>query len=293
MLKDKAQACVYGAFVGDSIALGAHWIYDPAQIRSQFGKIEEFMAPLPGSYHEGKKKGHFTHYGDQILVLLESIARKGHFDLDDFATRWRELFDQYTGYIDQATKITLVNFSEGKPPESSGSFSDDLAGAGRIAPLLYAYKNDLSLLVKSAISQTVMTHNTPVLIKSAGFFARVGFLVLKGESPVSAIKEINAKYFSSSELDRWVCQGMDSAGEDTISTIFRFGQSCHTPEAFPCVVHLICKYQDNFKKAMIDSVMAGGDSGGRNILVGMILGPTLVLMLYHQAGLMGSGTKIL
>jgi ADP-ribosylglycohydrolase len=38
------------------------------------------------------------------------------------------------------------------------------------------------------------------------------------------------------------------------------------------VVHLIVKYEDNLKEGLIENAMAGGDSAGRGLMVGMILG---------------------
>jgi ADP-ribosylglycohydrolase len=78
-------------------------------------------------------------------------------------------------------------------------------------------------------------------------------------------------------LFAWVKEGVESAGEDRVSTIARFGQSCHTDEAFPGVVHLIAKYEKdlNLKEALVQAVMAGGDSAGRGLMVGMVLGAHL------------------
>ena len=44
---------------------------------------------------------------------------------------------------------------------------------------------------------------------------------------------------------------------------------------FPGVVHLIVKYENNLEEALIQSVMAGGDSAARGMLVGMVLGAHL------------------
>ena len=38
------------------------------------------------------------------------------------------------------------------------------------------------------------------------------------------------------------------------------------------MIHLIVKYENNLKEALIENVMAGGDSAARGMLVGMVLG---------------------
>jgi ADP-ribosylglycohydrolase len=276
-MEDRKKTLVLASFVADSLALGAHWIYDTERIRKDMGRVDQLLNPLPDSYHPSKHRGEFTHYGDQTMILIESVAERGVFDLEDFSARWRALFGDYKGYFDQATKATLKNFSRGKNPFDAGSSSSDLAGASRISPLVCRYAQDLDALLGAARDQTRMTHNHPLVVEGAEFFARLCWRILQGDRPVSAIQDVTAEKFKGSPLSEWVGRGLASKAEESVGVIGRFGQSCHVDEAFSGVVHLIAKYEKDLKEALVQSVMAGGDSAGRGMLVGMVLGAHLGL----------------
>lgn len=274
-MKEKAKAMVLASFVADSLALGAHWVYDTGRIKQSFGRVDKLLKPTLNVYHAGKGQGEWTHYGDQAFVLLESLAARKCFDLEDFSTRWLGLFDNYHGYYDEATKETLRLFSQGKGPEASGSPSQDLAGASRIAPVVYGYRNDLDTLLLACRAQTKMTHNSPLVIDSAEFFARVALKTLQGASPVQAMEEIAAQHFKNSPIFGWVRAGIESVARETVPAIARFGQSCHIEEAFPGTVHLIARYEGDLREALIQCVMCGGDSAARGMIVGLVLGAHL------------------
>ena len=275
VMRNKAEAMVLASFAADSLALGVHWIYDIQQITSRYGRVERFLKPREDSYHPTKDKGAFTHYGDQQLVLLESVAAKKGFDLNDFSQRWQRLFQNYTGYFDGATKGTLANFSKGKGPQDSGSPSNELAGACRIAPLVFCYRNSLDDLIVAARVQTRMTHGDPLTVHAAEFFARVAWKTLRGTSPSEAIDEVTQNYYPDTIFAEWVQEGFESKDRESVAAIGSFGQSCHTPAAFPGVIHLIAKYEKDLKEALVQAVMSGGDNAARGMAVGMILGAYL------------------
>ena len=274
-MRQKAKAMVLASFVGDSLALGVHWIYDAKRIVREFGRVERFLTPKPDSYHPTKRKGQFTHYGDQAYVLLQSLADRKTFDLADFAERWRGLFAAYTGYYDGATKGTLKNFADGAGPEASASPSNDLAGAARIAPLVFCLRDDPGALVAAARAQTAMTHGDPLTIDAAELFARAALRILGGESPLSALATVAGERFTGTPLARWVKEGVVLKGEEGVTGVGCLGQSCHTPEAFPSVIQLVARYEDDLKEALVQNVMAGGDSAARGMAVGMLLGAHL------------------
>jgi ADP-ribosylglycohydrolase len=141
--------------------------------------------------------------------------------------------------------------------------SDDLAGAARIAPLAYVYQNDLDQLIASARAQTALTLINIQVIEAAEYFARVIWSVLQEEKPTIATKHAASEGFDKEPFSRWIEMGLKSAGEDTRTTIKDFGQMCEINAAFPCVVHLIAKYENDLKKALLENAMAGGDSAGK------------------------------
>ena len=272
---DKRKAMVLASFVGDSLALGAHWIYDVFEINRRFGRVENLLKPMKDSYHPMKDAGEFTHYGDQALVLLESLAERRAFDLDRFAALWRHFFEGYHGYFDHATKGTLANFAAGKGPGESGSPSSDLAGASRIAPIVYLFGDDTAGLVAAVRAQTRMTHNNESVVQAAEFFARVAGLVLQGRSPTQAMNDVCSEVYPGGSLGESVRRGLESAGMETEQAVLEFGQSCDQRGALPSVVHLVARHESDLKEALVQNVMAGGDSAARGLLVGMLLGAHL------------------
>ena len=268
----KAAAAVWGALTADALALGAHWIYDTAQIDSDIGRVDRLMAPPPNSFHATKKAGEFTHYGDQTVVLLASLADSGGFRPEAFAADWQTLFADYNGYFEHATKDTLKNIEAGRAPRDAGSGSTDLSGAARIAPLACLYADDPQSLVDAARIQTALTHNSPDVLDSAELFARTLVCVLDGQPPLEALQSVQHEYFDRPPFDRWMADGVATATDATRSVIKRFGQMCDVNAGFPGVVHLIAAYPDNFEEALIANVMAGGDSAARGMLAGTIIG---------------------
>lgn len=267
-----SKAMVYASFAADALALGGHWVYNAAVIEKNYGRLDRYEKPLGHAYHPTKNKGQFTHYGDQMLLLLEDIVHASGFDAEHFADAWQKFFKSYDGYVDHATKTTLDNFRNGKNYTDSGSESTDLSGAARICPLVYYCHTAKIDFLQAVHAQTAMTHNHPDVIDSAIFFADITLRVLSGRSPTLAIDEAIDANDSQRVIAQWIRKGKESIGRDTREMIAAFGQQCAVEAAFPGVIHLIYKYENDLKTALIENVMAGGDSAARGMAVGMVLG---------------------
>jgi len=274
-MKPNAPAAVLAAFVADSLALGVHWVYDTTQIASRYGRVTGPVKPELAAYHGTKDKGDLTHYGDQTLVLLESVVACGRFDAADFAARWKALFDGYTGYVDGATRATLAQLAQGVAAQQAGSGSTDLGGAARIAPLLICHGHDPASLAAAARAQTSLTHHHPLVMESAAFFARLARDGLCGTEPRKALEGAIGDRTIDPKVRDLAAKGIASRDRDTLTAIAGFGQMCDAAAAIPATVHLIARYPDSLENALVENVMAGGDSAARGMVAATVLGAWL------------------
>ena len=264
---------VFASLVGDSLALGLHWIYDTTVIAGRVGRIGDLLEPPADGYHPGKKRGDLTHYGDQTLHLLAHLAANGgRFSLIEYGRDWRNFITGYRGYMDRASKASLQNLEAGHPPESCGSPSTDLGGAARIAPLIFALRNHPADLEKAVAAQTALTHQGPGAVSAAIFLAEACRRVLEGASLRQALAEALAKLAESPELAVKVRDSIDRQGGDITETVKSYGQACAVNGALPAAIFTALQLEDNLEEALVTTVMAGGDSAARALVVGMLLG---------------------
>jgi ADP-ribosylglycohydrolase/pimeloyl-ACP methyl ester carboxylesterase len=275
-LQDRIAGAVLGAFTADALCLGVHWIYKPEQIARAVERLEGPIDPLPGAkkWHKNRSAGQFTHYGDQLLVLLQSVTETGAWNRDDFATRWRAMWQGYDGWVDGATKDTLTVASRGTWPDATGSTSNDLAGASRMAGLLPALADaDVGDWVRAVREQTVLTHGDPELLEAADFFAYLVHAVLHGASVEEAIGQALDHPYPQAPIREWLDEARARLDDgDAGQVVADLGATCHVQDAVPATLYLLLRHQDDPREAQIANAMAGGDSSARGMLIGMILG---------------------
>lgn len=268
-----AHAMVLASLLGDSLALGLHWIYDTAEIAKRVGRIDRLLEPAEGSYHPGKKRGDLTHYGDQSLHLLGHLASTGgQFSLTEYSRQWRQFISGYGGYLDRASKASLQNLEAGLDPENCGSPSTDLGGAARIAPLIFALRHHPTELEQAVVAQTALTHQGSGAVAAAVFLAHCCRQLLEGASLRQALTEALPKLVDSPELALRVRDSIDRQSGDITETVKSYGQACAVNGALPAAIFTALQQEDNLEEALVATVMAGGDSAARAMVVGMLLG---------------------
>ena len=276
-LEQHTRGMLLGAFVGDALALGPHWIYDRAKIQQRFGRVTGYQAPAT-QYHPGKKAGDYTHLGDQMLVLHRSIqAHGGLFDPEDFLQSWKAFWtDPATkSYVDKATRTVLGSIEDGFPMMEIASSSTEFAGPVRGIPVLVtglANSYDEASLVTAIKEQTRLTHRSAEALDVAVFLARLAS-GLAAELDLETA--LDGALGDSSQFVRDSGRKAESPRVASLTTgeaIETLGQTCDSDQALPSAIYILRRHQNSFEEALIENVMAGGDSAARGILIGAVLG---------------------
>lgn len=258
---------VFPAFFGDALSLGAHWIYDADEIRGHFPEgIRSYAAPQT-SYHIGKDAGDFTHYGDQTLVLLESVAKRGGFEAAGWAEDWQAFWKSGAdSYRDGSTRRTLDNLAAGLKRPSD---SQDLGGASRLAALFALPDLQEAAIVRASREQAALTHG-PMIGIASEFFARATCRVLGGAGFREAFREAEAPLSTGASWRR--LEDAERAAAGSPEDLESLGLSCDVTKAFPLTVALALRHEDSPAEGLRENVALGGDSAARGLLLGLLLG---------------------
>ncbi len=266
------NGALWGSFVSDALSMGPHWVYDIAALRENYGSISGYTSPTVMKYHEGRKAGDFTHLGDQALLLLKSIEKRGGFDRDGWASDWQAFIDTYDGYFDAATKQTIRHLRAGDPVETAGSDSTELAGASRLAAVVKYYWDDDEMMMRAAREQTDVTHHTTFIVEAAEFIVHAIRAIKNGSEPLAALEAAGQLDYAELPARAWLAKGIALADTDSTDAIGELGRACDVRFSFPAVAQLTARYEDDLRGALVANVEAGGDSAARGLMLGLILG---------------------
>lgn len=261
-----AADLILPSFFADALALGPHWIYDADEISRLYPDgLTRYDSPR-SPYHGSKSAGNFTHYGDQSLALLRSLADHG-WSVETWRNDWKHWAQNTSAYIDGASKRSLENILAGleQPSESSG-----LAGASRIAPL-FAFL-DGAELVQSARAQTAVSHGDPRVIDAAEFFARAAIAVRSGSVFGEAFDDAASHPYDGLTAIDWLADARKASEDDLQESARRIGLACDVGQAFPLALAVALKYEDEPVEALATNALLGGDSAARGLLLGLLLG---------------------
>ena len=229
------------------------------------GRVNEYKAPGPDSYHPNKQAGEQGHVGDQALCLLRFLSREKTWNDDAFMNSWLAMWPDYTDYVDGATKTTLANLQNQSDKTQSGSESVEIAGPARIAPLVCHLANSTEEeVVQASVEQTMLTHRSAEAEETTVFLAKAGYRLIHGANLSDTLNET---------APVWALEkAKGEFSENAVDAVAKLGPACSISSALPSVLYLALKYENDIENAFIENAMAGGDNCARGLALGILLG---------------------
>jgi hypothetical protein len=273
-------AAILGALIGDSAALGLHWIYDPKRISEiEASKGLGFLQPDASHYagikgyfaHSGKVAGESSGYGEVCLLMLQHLAKHGNFNRIEYQTEYRAYFGPggtYVGYVDSPTRLTLQTLLRLVPeefPMASGADDEQFLSLAALPAIVSTHTDTLKVLMKRVDEMVRVTNNNDLAVAAAQCSAAVLFEILHGMPIKQAL--IGSLQFAGDKLRPLLEQALAVQTLDSVAVAEQFGFACHVAEGLPVVFH-IAKCAPDYQTAIKANIRTGGDSCGRAIMLG-------------------------
>lgn len=284
MSAEARAGVVLGALVADAATMGLHWLYEPERLSAIADRTDPVflnaeLANFEGAKgyfaHEGKRGGELSQYGTVLTLAMESLVTSGGApDVADYQRRFLACFGPggtWKGYIDRPTRGTLARLGAGvdeKTPDVTG-IDDDQMPALSPVPAVVAADPDHADLEARVRSMVRVTNDNPLAVEAALISARLMRDAFGGDDLPSALaKEAKG---AGEVLGPLLREALDRTDEKTVDVAGHFGRACHVHQGMPVVFHILTT-ADSFEDGVRKNILAGGDSCGRAMALGAIMG---------------------
>ncbi len=298
-----------GAFIGDALAMPAHWYYDPRELARTFGRIETYQDPPrvhPGSilwrsryeptepaydilgsqrrywgvrgvhYHQFLTAGENTLNLKLLALVLNQVMEHGEYSRERFINAYQSFMlspdDHRDTYIEECHRGFFENLRRGMQPDRAAVEEKHIGGMVAVIPLyaaLRAVGHD-----HDASAAAVQTH---VAITHAG--ERVGdgvrTLVTLARELLDGTGLADALRHHLDRQDLAYLQGpIARLIAEPVNAVLgrRYSTACYLEESLPATFYLALKFADDARSALIENTMAGGDNCHRGAVLGALLG---------------------
>ncbi len=271
-----------GALLADAASLGLHWIYDPERIAEVCENKSACFVPVDRKnyrgvkavfVHQQRKQGALSQYGECLLIAIKNMGHRGELDIASYQRQFTAVFGSggsYSGYIDAPTKNALLNIANKISP--SGTEDNQHPTITRL-PALVAVMTDIDAsedAIKNAIEITNLGEDALYYGRT---FSKVLFRVLAGATIEDAMKETVDELIAG-DRKALLADALDTLEFDSVAYGQKTGLTCHLPEGLPLCFHIL-RHADDYRHAIELNILAGGDSCGRGIIIGSILGASI------------------
>lgn len=302
---ERARGALWGLFIGDALAMPAHWYYDRAALRATYGEIRTYLAPRnphPDSvlwrssyvapnadgeilhdqavywgrrgvhYHQFLQPGENTLNLKLAALLMELLAERGSYDSDAWLVRYMD-FLRTPGrhadtYIEECHRGFFSNFARGVPLRACAVADIHIGGLSAVPVLAMFYRNDEARALAAVREHVALTHNAAEVLDAAERLTRLLISAWAGAPADSLL------------MEAWRQAGRtaDTAPDallrlpDEVAIGQHLSPACYIADAWPAVLYLAAKYVRNPVEALVANTMVGGDNCHRGAALGALLG---------------------
>ena len=300
VLEDRCAGMVTGAYIGDALAMPAHWYYDRAALRRDYGVISSYLAPKhphpdsilwrssytplnergdilreqaqywgqPGMhYHPFLRPGENTLNLQLVRVLDESLTAKDGYDLDDYLQRYIDFMltpgRHRDTYAEEYHRHFFTCLARGLKPRRCGGTDVHIGGLAGVGLLCARLGKEAPAAVQKHVG---FSHGDADVLDAAKTLTRMLFDLMLGEPLQETILHHGSRWFSERKAAMW------SKDSDLVVIGRHVSPACYIRESFPAALYLAWKYVDDFEAAVVANTMVGGDNCHRGAVVGALVG---------------------
>ncbi len=301
---DRRAGALWGMFIGDALAMPVHWYYDRAALKRDCGEVGDYLAPknphpdsylAKASYHPLNSKADILHDqarywgqpgihyhqflrpGENTLnlklaaQLLESLAERGRYDVDDYLRRYLA-FMQTPGqhrdtYVESSHRAFFQNYARGRDKFECATENEDIGGLVALPVLIVGLDTNEAATRAAVHRHLTLTHRGMNIEKAAQSLTGLLLALLQGADLGGQIRRVAQA--GGHDLDKL----LNHADEEVVGRTF--SAACPVTGSVPAVLYLALKHGADFEKALVANTNLGGDNCHRGAVLGATLGAAL------------------
>lgn len=233
-------------------------------------------------YHQGMRAGDNTLNAHCALTLIEVMnASGGHYNRDGFLRAYIQLMmaddsEHPDTYAESYHRGFFANLAKGSPPDQCAAVTHDtpsIGGLVTIAPLAIGERlrgTSLADTRQLCREHLALTHPDDFLTEVCDAYVQLidGLLFRQDDTQVRELLLNAARGVSRRDLTKLV-EGR-RAEREVIGNVL--SPACYISDAWPAVLYLACKHQQDPLRALQVNAEVGGDNVHRGSVLGVLLG---------------------
>lgn len=304
----KISSCLWGLYIGDSLAMPVHWYYNRNALYEDYGWVTDYLAPknphrdsilsrsgysAPNSkgeilhdqapywgrqgtqyhYHQFLKAGENTLNLKLCSLLIQSLNERGGYDAEDYLARYIAFMttpgNHRDTYIEECHRNFFSNYAKGIPPRQCGATEKHIGGLPGIVPIVAHYRAQPEKAREAAMEHLALTHPGDKMRSTGDLMIELLLAVLAGEPLSAAIRRMTREQ-KYPFVDHPFEKLLGAPDDWVIGPTFN--TACYVEHSVPAVLYLALKYAGEPEKALIVNTNLGGDNVYRGAVLGALLG---------------------